>query len=95
MVVDDIQTEPNDLSVKAFDAVMAAVELPDKPAKTPPARTLSVDLTVNGKTAGKIVRSPKGVSLDLTKGPFADWIEAQSQDLIEELHARWLQRGED
>ena len=97
MVVDDVQTEPNDLSVKAFDAVMAAVELPDKPAKTPPARprTLSVDLTVNGRTAGKIVRSPKGVSLDLEKGPFADWIEAQSQDLIEELHARWLQRRED
>jgi ParB family chromosome partitioning protein len=47
------------------------------------------------KTAGKIVRSTKGVSLDLEKGPFADWIEAQSQDLIEELHARWLQRRED
>jgi ParB family transcriptional regulator, chromosome partitioning protein len=97
MVKDDVQTEPNDLSVNAFEAVLAAIEIAEKPAKTPPApsQKLSVDLTVNGRTAGKIVRSTKGVSLDLEKGPFADWIEAQSQDLIEELHARWLQRRED
>jgi ParB family transcriptional regulator, chromosome partitioning protein len=69
MVVDEFQTEPNDLSVKAFEAVMAAAEITGKPTKTPPARprTLSVDLTVGGKTTGKIVRSPKGVSLDLEK----------------------------
>ena len=94
MVIDDSHTDPTDLSVKAFEAVMTALGVPDKPAKTPPVRpsTLTVELTVGGKAAGKIVRSPKGVSLDLKKGPFADWIEAQSQDLIEELHTRWLQR---
>lgn len=100
LVADGVRFEPNDLSVKMFEAVMAAADVPEnpsKPAKTPPApnRKQSADLTVNGKTAGKIVRSTKGVSLDLEKGPFADWIEAQSQDLIEELHARWLQRRED
>lgn len=97
MVVDDVHTEPSDLSVKAFEAVFAATDISAKPAKKPSAsnRKLSVNLTVNGRKAGKIVRSTKGVSLDLEKGPFADWIEAQSQDLIEELHARWIQRRED
>ncbi len=100
MVVDDTVTEPNEVSVKAFEAVLKAVGAPDRPAKTPatpPARPrkLSVDLTIAGRTAGKLVRSTKGVSVDLEKGPFADWIEAQSQDLIEELHARWLQHRED
>ncbi|MFC6762268.1 hypothetical protein ACFQFQ_26515 [Sulfitobacter porphyrae] len=50
---------------------------------------------MDGRTAGQLVRSAKGVSFELEKGPFADWVEAQGQPLIEELHARWLQRGED
>ncbi len=99
MVVDDASAEPNEVSIKAFEAVLAAVDLPEhrKSDRAAPARTpkLSVDLTVGGRKTGRLVRSAKGVSLDLEKGPFADWIEAQSQDLIEELHARWLQRRED
>ena len=96
-VIDDTQSEPSDISVKAFEAVTEAANRLEKAAKAPPARQrkLSVDLKVDGKTAGKIVRSTKGVSLDLEKGPFADWIEAESQDLIEELHARWIQCRED
>lgn len=97
LVIDDLPPEPNGISVKAFEAVMKAADRPEKAAKAPPARQrkFSVDLKVDGKTAGKIVRSTKGVSLDLEGGPFADWIEAESQDLIEELHARWIQRRED
>ena len=96
-VIDATQSEPSDISVKAFEAVTEAANRLEKGAKASPARQrkLSVDLKVDGKTAGKIVRSTKGVSLDLEKGPFADWIEAESQDLIEELHARWIQRRED
>lgn len=100
MVVDDATAEPNDVSVKAFEAVLKAAEPAETPAKkavpSPTgARKLSVNLTAGGKTAGKLVRSAKGVSFDLENGPFADWMEAQGQDLIEELHARWLQRRED
>ncbi len=102
MVVGDSLTEaePNDISIRAFEAVMKAAGVPDSPAKQvkqAPARKskLSVDLTVEGRTTGKLVRSDKGVSLDLQKGPFADWIESHGQDLIEELHARWLQHRED
>jgi len=100
MVVEGVTPDLNEVSVKAFEAVLEAVGTPIRPekasiARPAPKRRLSVDLTVNGRTAAKLVRSTKGVSLDLEKGPFADWIEAQGQDLIEELHARWLQRPED
>lgn len=100
MVIDDASAEPNEVSVRAFEAVFDAAGVPERPTakpKAPPARPrkLSVNLTVDGRTAAKLVRSSRGVSLDLEKGPFADWIEAQGQPLIEELHARWLQRGED
>lgn len=99
MVVDNELTEPNELSVRAFEAVMEAVgpQAPAKPARQAPARPrkLRVDLTVGGRKAAELVRSDKGVTLNLGQGPFADWIEAEGQQLIEELHARWLQRGED
>ncbi|MCZ4257021.1 plasmid partitioning protein RepB [Sulfitobacter sp. G21635-S1] len=101
MVIDDASAEPNEVSVRAFEAVFEAAGVPErparKPAKAPPARPrkLSVNLTVDGRTAGQLVRTAKGVSFELGKGPFADWVEAQGQPLIEELHARWLQRGED
>ena len=100
MVMENLQPEANDISVQAFDAVFEAAGVPDRPEKKPAApparkRKLSIDLTVGGRHAGKLVRSDKGVTLDLEQGPFADWIEAQGQDLIEELHARWLQRRED
>lgn len=101
MVIDDASAEPNEVSVRAFEAVFEAAGVPErparKPAKAPPdrPRKLSVNLTVDGRTAGQLVRSSKGVSFELEKGPFADWVEAQGQPLIEELHARWLQRGED
>jgi len=101
MVIDDASAEPNEVSVRAFEAVFEAAGVPERPArksaKASPARPrkLSVNLTVDGRTAGQLVRSSKGVSFELEKGPFADWVEAQGQPLIEELHARWLQRGED
>lgn len=94
------QNEPNDASIRAFEAVFKAAAMPDSPAtkvKQASARKpkLSVDLPVDGRTAAKLVRSDKGVSLDLGKGPFADWIESHGQDLIEELHARWIQHRDD
>jgi ParB family chromosome partitioning protein len=102
VVVDDslAQSEPNDASIRAFEAVFKAAAMPDSPAtkvKKAPARKpkLSVVLPVEGRTAAKLVRSDKGVSLDLGKGPFADWIESHGQDLIEELHARWIQHRDD
>jgi ParB family chromosome partitioning protein len=92
---DDGDVDP---SVLAFDAVMKAVGDPGKPqnAKAPsPARARRRTLTVAGHSGGSVQRTAKGLAITLKDGAFADWIEAEAQTLIDDLHARWLQRGED
>ncbi len=96
-VADDVPLDPGDVSVAAFEAVLDAVGTPPKPPaakRASPARH-STPLTLNGQRAGAIRTTGKSVTLDLKRGPFADWVAAQGQDLINDLHTRWLQRGED
>ncbi|WP_424944607.1 plasmid partitioning protein RepB [Aliiroseovarius crassostreae] len=88
-----------DPSLAALEAVEQAVS-PAKPvAKAaraparPPAR--SVPLTIGGQPGGAVKRTAKGVTLSLEDGEFARWVEAQAQDLIDELHTRWSTRAED
>ncbi|UWQ85702.1 plasmid partitioning protein RepB [Leisingera caerulea] len=87
-----------DPSVLAFEAVFraavpAAAPQDAKPAKK--ARTLTQPLTVDGRRSATLRRTAKGVSLELPGGGFADWLEAEAQNVIEELHARWQSRGEE
>ena len=87
----------DDPSVLAFDAVLDAVgerpprKRPKPTGPTHPARPLSVA----GRQQGMVRRTDKTVTLALNNGPFADWVEEEAQDLITDLHARWLQRRED
>jgi ParB family chromosome partitioning protein len=89
-----------DPSRAAFDAVLKAVSVPKsapkpaKPGAKPPAPRKR-SLSVNGQAAGSVQRTAKGVQLVLEDGAFAQWVEAEAQDLIDELHARWLQQAED
>lgn len=95
VVEDDISgPEP---SVQAFEAVSKAVmsRVAAKPAKTSSAQTSKVSLTLDGSRAGVVKRTAKGVSIELGKGDFADWVAAQAPDLIQELHVRWKKRSED
>ena len=80
-----------DGSLQAFEAVMKALGSGRKPAgksAAPAPRTRS--LSVAGQKAGSVKRGPKGLTLTLEDGAFAQWVEAEAQPLIEELHARWL-----
>ena len=52
-------------------------------------------LTLDGQKSGSVRRTSKGVQIDLAEGAFADWVEAEAQDLITDLHTRWVQRSED
>ena len=75
---------------------MKAAALPPLPSPATPApRRRSRPLTVGGDKGGAVRRSTKGVSIDLDDGAFAAWVEAHAQDLIDELHARWIERAED
>ncbi len=78
-----------DPSILIFEALEKAVE---KKGKRRPRKPVTVDLTLEGKPAGKARRTPKGLALDLNDRRFAHWIERQSQDIITELYARYQAR---
>ncbi|NIZ13196.1 ParB/RepB/Spo0J family partition protein, partial [Phaeobacter sp. HF9A] len=85
-----------DPSVSAFDAVMKAVGSPPAPKAAPSKpRNPARPLTIAGSRSGSVKRTAKGVQIDLADSAFASWVEAEAEELIEELHARWLQRSED
>lgn len=98
-LTEDIPAEDIDPSVAAFEAVSRALDHARRrsaPDKAPsPASSRSRKLTLGGKPAGALRRTAKGLTIALDDGPFADWVEAEAEKLIDELHARWLQRGED
>lgn len=79
-----------DPSVAAFETVFAAVAT-KKAVKKPAlgSNAAKKTLNVNGQKAGTLSKTPKGIRLDITQGDFADWIESQAADLINDLHARW------
>ena len=89
--------EAADVSVRAFEAVERAALKAPAPAKTSARtpRATTRPLLVDGKARGSVKRTASGVTLSLTDGGFADWIESEAQDLIDELHARWQRRTED
>lgn len=94
------EAAPGDPSVLAFEAVFAAVvpvasaAKPAKSGKRAPSQTRALSLG-GRQRAASLRRTAKGVSLDLPGGGFADWLEAEAQTLLDELHSRWQQRQED
>ncbi len=96
LVTDGDVTSADKLSIAAFDAVTKAVQRPAKrraatQTKTVRSRTLNID----GRPTGTLRRTDKGLRIDLENGPFADWFETEAQQLVEDLHARWIKRSED
>ena len=86
----DKATEGTDPSTAAFEAVARALK---RPASTPP-RTPATPLQLGGQPAGTLRKSAKGIQLDLTLDPaFADWLEVNAQDVLDEIHQRWQQHG--
>lgn len=86
-------SDGEDPSVAAFEAVLKAVT--PRPAPAPKAKPDSRLLAIDGQRIGSVKRTPKGVTITLASGEFADWIGSEAQDLIDDLHARWTKRTED
>lgn len=84
-----------DVSVAAFDAVVKTIGKPPAPKPKAKKQPAGRAITLAGQPAGTVRRTAKGVAIDLGEGAFADWIEAEAQDWITELHARWSKRTED
>ncbi|WP_432256431.1 plasmid partitioning protein RepB [Limimaricola sp. AA108-03] len=86
----------DDPSVAAFEAVMrhlapAAPPAPRRAAAAAPSRR---PLRIDGRKAGTVKRTARGLDLQLEDQGFADWIESEAQQVFEELHARWIARDE-
>lgn len=86
----DTTAKGTDPSTAAFEAVARALK---KAAASPP-RTPSTPLRLAGQPAGTLRRSARGLQLDLTLDPsFAAWLEANAQEVLDEIHARWQEHG--
>ncbi|MCV6584245.1 MAG: plasmid partitioning protein RepB [Marinibacterium sp.] len=102
VVTEDLAQDPADLSVLAFEAVEKAVQSlrPARPT-TPPSPaargvpTHSRVLRLGGQRGGSVKRTKTGITISLDQGAFADWVEGEAEQLIEDLHAQWIKRAED
>jgi len=93
--LDDPVPPVADASVAAFDAVARKLEKAAKRPKTSADRTTHRALRLGGKRAGSMRKSAKGLHLEINDGPFADWLEQEAEQALQELHARWKTRAED
>lgn len=93
--------EGTDPSLAAFDAVLGALpehdtpktarSAPDSPA---PGRNRTRQIVVNDAARGTLRRSAKGLRIDIEDGPLADWLEAEAETVLSDLHARWMRTTE-
>ncbi|ABA81637.1 plasmid partitioning protein RepB [Rhodobacter sphaeroides] len=78
-----------DPSVTAFEAVVRYVRKTNgnSPAKKPRPKPLLIE----GAPAGAIKRSARALRLELTDvdDAFAQWLDANAQDVLDQLHDRW------
>ncbi|GLK64539.1 plasmid partitioning protein RepB [Paracoccus kondratievae] len=83
-----------DPSVAAFEAVTRRLR---KAATLPSSTTrpTSRSLTLAGKAAGRVTRTRDGLRLEIRTQDqdFADWLQEQANTALEELHARWKNKG--
>ena len=81
-----------DPSVRAFEAVFDMLK-PATPTKPKPVKQKDPMQRFSvGTNTTTIRRTPNGVRVDVGQGAFADWLEAEGPDLIQDLHARWEQQ---
>ena len=86
-----------DPSSLAFQAVSRAVarKLPRPAPLSGKEKTPGTALSLEGRPAGQIARTTKGIRLDLQSkdNGFLSWFETSAQDIVAELHARWKNRA--
>lgn len=87
-LTDDDSTDP---SAEAFLTVLRLIRKQAPRETARPARPKAKPLTLQGKPAGRVQRTAQGLRLDLQteEHDFADWITAEAEAILQDLHARW------
>lgn len=75
-----------------FDRVTRPIAPPEVPAPPRPAARALLD--VAGKTVAELRQGPRGVTIIISacSSGFDRWLEANAEDVVRELHDRWLSR---
>lgn len=97
-LVEEVSGSEVDPSVAAFEAVAAALPRPDAPSKAPASKAASAasrGIVVEGRRAAKVGRTARSLRIDITEGSFADWLDANAEAILNELHASWKRAEED
>ena len=87
-----------DSSLAAFEAVQRAVDQLQPRMPKPRAKRsspLQRGLKIDGRAAGKLKRTKRGLSIEIQDGGFADWLDRKAETVIEELHARYKSGAEE
>lgn len=84
-----------DLSVEAFLTIARMVHRRAPRPIAAPARPKPRPLHIQGKPVGRLQRTAQGLKLDLAPDDtgFADWLAAEAETILEDLHARWKARA--
>lgn len=94
----DAPGDSTDPSFAAFEAVFQAAVPPKtvtkKKKKAPKAGVQQIKIGDGAGTA-ELRRTAQGLQLYLKDSDFADWIEQEAKQVLEELHVRWVNRAED
>lgn len=87
-LADDSAPDP---SVAAFEAVQRRLAKGGAQADGVKIGPKPAPLMIDGARAGTLKKTAQGLRLDLTDidDGFADWLENQAQDVLQELHTRW------
>ena len=87
--------ERSDASRLAFEAVAKALAKQRATKNKKGVKPVLRRLLVDGKRAGSVQRTTKGVRVDVESddAAFSNWIEAEAQSILEELHERWQKRS--
>ncbi|TRD17789.1 plasmid partitioning protein RepB [Palleronia caenipelagi] len=88
--------DPADTSRHAFEAVAKAVtQTLRRQTPAPAAKSKSRALVLDGARSGAVSRGAKGLTIRVDDSAFADWLDAEVEEILAELHGRWKQRAEE
>lgn len=92
-VSDELEEPSADPSQAAFDAVSRHLKKAVGQSRQTKAGSTTRKILIAGREAGTVKKTPTGLRLDIrdVDVAFADWLERQAQDVVQELHARWKQ----
>lgn len=90
---EEVDAPSPDPSLTAFDAVARHLKRAGGRSRATRPISGARKIVLAGREAGTVRKTARGLRLEIkdVDDAFADWLERQAQDVVQELHARWKQ----